>query len=61
MHFRSLSPETRVTFAYYPPVYTSPETRVSNVKGALSVWGLTEEHRAERQRRLQADSTTTLT
>eukprot|EP00966_Prymnesium_polylepis_P051337 1188061-Prymnesium_polylepis.1 len=20
MHFRSLSPETRVTFAYYPPV-----------------------------------------
>ena len=34
---------------------------IRNVKGALSVWGLTEEHRAELQRRLQADSTTTLT
>eukprot|EP00966_Prymnesium_polylepis_P082912 1920367-Prymnesium_polylepis.1 len=22
MHFRSLSPETRVTFAYYPPVWS---------------------------------------
>eukprot|EP00966_Prymnesium_polylepis_P124607 2881883-Prymnesium_polylepis.2 len=26
MHFRSLSPETRVTFAYYPPVATPPST-----------------------------------
>ena len=32
-----------------------------NVEGALSVWRLTEEHRAGLQRRLQADSKTTLT
>ena len=32
-----------------------------NVKGALGVWRLTEAHRAELQRRLQTDSTTTLT
>ena len=34
---------------------------IRHVKGALSVWRLTEEHRAELQRRLRADSTTTLT
>ena len=34
---------------------------IQHVKGALSVWRLTEEHRAELQRRLRADDTTTLT
>ena len=34
---------------------------IRHVKGALSVWRLTEEHRAELQRRLRADRTTALT